>query len=251
VPDEVEAGVRLPLETWWRADSPVSIDYDLLWQWLDPAEQVVGSGHTAPAGDAFPTSQWPANNAVRGQTAVRVRRTALPGSWQLRVGLAEPGSDQFEGAWIDLPLTVLPTERDFDAPELAVAVDQAIGEAIQLLGLVDAPGVLSPGDTTTITLAWQSLAETDRSYSTFVHLLNDAGQVVAQDDHLPLQGRRPTDTWLPGEVIVDQHLLALPPDLPPGPYRLEVGLYDANTPGLPRPGASIVVQELVVQPRTP
>jgi hypothetical protein len=70
---------------------------------------------------------------------------------------------------------------------------------------------------------------------------------VAQDDHLPLQGRRPTDTWLPGEVIVDQHLLALPSDLPPGPYRLEAGLYDANTPGLPRPGASIPVGEVLVR----
>ncbi len=246
-----EAGVQLPLETWWRTDHPMNVDYSLLWQWLDPAGQVAASGRAAPAGDAFPTSQWPTNSAVRGQTAVRVPRTALPGSWILRVGLAPPGSDQFEGARIDLPLTVLPTERSFDAPELAVVVDQAIGETIQLLGLVDAPGALSPSDTTAITLAWQSLAETDRSYTAFVHLLNDAGQVVAQDDHLPLQGRRPTDTWLPGEVVIDQHLLALPAGLPPGPYRLEAGLYDANTPGLSRPGASILLHESVVQPRAP
>jgi hypothetical protein len=98
----------------------------------------------------------------------------------------------------------------------------------------------------TVALAWQSLGETDRSYTAFVHLLNDAGQVVAQDDHLPLQGRRPTNSWLPGEIIVDQHTLPLPTDLPPGRYRLEFGLYDANTPGLPRPGASIVIGEIVV-----
>jgi hypothetical protein len=250
-PSAAEAGGRLLLGTWWRADQPANVDYDLLWLWLDPAGQVAGSGRAAPAGDAFPTGQWPAGSVVRGQTAVRIPRTALPESWKLRVGLARPGSGQFEGDQIALPLTVLPTARSFDAPELAVVVDQAIGEAIQLLGLVDAPGALFPGDTATITLAWQSLAETESSYTAFVHLLNDAGQVVAQDDHLPLQGRRPTDTWLPGEIIVDQHLLALPHDLPPGPYRLEVGLYDANTPGLPRPAPSILAQELVVQSRTP
>jgi hypothetical protein len=250
-PSAAEAGGRLLLGTWWRADQPANVDYDLLWQWLDPAGQVAGSGRAAPAGEAFSTGQWPAGSVVRGQTAARIPRTALPGSWKLRVGLARPGSDQFEGSQIDLPLTVLPTARRFDAPELAIVVDQAIGEAIQLLGLVDAPGALFPGDTATITLAWQSLAETERSYTAFVHLLNDAGQVVAQDDHLPLQGRRPTDTWLPGEIIVDQHLLALPHDLPPGPYRLEVGLYDANTPGLPRPGPSILAQELVLQPINP
>jgi hypothetical protein len=183
---------------------------------------------------------------VRGQAAVRVPRTATPGPWTLRVGLARPGSDLFEGEWLDLPLTVLPTERNFEAPELAVVVDQAVGEAIQLLGLVDAPGSLTPGETAATTLAWQSLAETDHSYTAFVHLLNESGQLVAQDDHLPLQGRRPTDTWALGEVIIDQHTLPLPADLAPGRYRLEIGLYDANTPGLPRPGASIVVGEIEV-----
>jgi hypothetical protein len=163
------------------------------------------------------------------------------------VGLARPGSDLFEGEWIDLPLTVLPTEHSFEAPKLAIAVDQAIGDAIQLLGLVEAPGSLSPGETAAVTLAWQSLAETERSYTAFVHLLDDAGQLVAQDDHLPLQGQRPTDTWLPGEVVIDQHMLPLSSDLAPGRYRLEIGLYDANTPGLPRPGASVVVGEIAVR----
>ncbi len=250
-PSAAEPGVQLSLEIWWRADTPVSIDYDLLWQWLDPAGQVAGSGRTAPAGEAFPTSQWPADSAVRGQVAVRVPRTALPGAWMLRVGLAQPGSDPFAGEWLDLPVTALATERSFEAPALAIVVDQAIGETIQLLGLVDAPVSFSPGATAAVTLVWQSLAATERSYTAFVHLLNDAGQLVAQDDHLPLQGQRPTDTWLPGEVVIDQHLLALPDDLPPGRYRLEAGLYDANTPGLPRPGASILVQESVVQPRDP
>jgi uncharacterized membrane protein len=245
-PTTAEPGVRLWLETWWQAVQPAAADYELAWQWLDPASQFAGNGRAAPAGDAFPTSQWPVGSAVRGQVTLRVPRTATPGPWTLRVGLAQPGSDQLAGEWIDLPLTMLPTARNFEAPDLAIMVDQAIGDAIQLLGLVAAPGSFSPGEMATVALAWQSLGETDRSYTAFVHLLNDAGQVVAQDDHLPLQGRRPTNSWLPGEIIVDQHTLPLPTDLPPGRYRLEFGLYDANTPGLPRPGASIVIGEIVV-----
>ncbi|HSN74646.1 MAG TPA: glycosyltransferase family 39 protein [Anaerolineae bacterium] len=247
-PSAAKPGMRLRLETWWRADQPAAVDYELAWQWLDPAGEVAANGRAAPAGDAFPTSQWPVGSAVRGQVAVRVPRTATPGSWTLRVGLARPGSDPFEGEWIDLPLTLPPTERSFETPALAVVVDQAIGEAIQLLGLVDAPPSFSPGETAAVTLAWQSLAETDRSYTAFVHLLNESGQLVAQDDHLPLGGQRPTDTWLPGEVVTDQHLLPLPNDLAQGSYSLEIGLYDANTPGLPRPGSSIVVGEIVVRP---
>ena len=35
----------------------------------------------------------------------------------------------------------------------------------------------------------------------------------------------PTSSWMEGEVIADEHSLRLVPNLPPGSYRLEVGLY--------------------------
>ena len=75
---------------------------------------------------------------------------------------------------------------------------------------------------------------TERSYTGFVHLLDQEGRIVAQDDHLPLHGQRPTTAWVEGEVIEDGYELRLPADLPPGDYWLEIGLYDADRPGLPR-----------------
>ena len=74
----------------------------------------------------------------------------------------------------------------------------------------------------------------DTSYTGFVHLLDAGGQIVAQDDHGPLQNQYPTTQWVGGEVVEDRYVLRLPPDLPPGEYTLEIGLYDANRPGLPR-----------------
>jgi hypothetical protein len=35
--------------------------------------------------------------------------------------------------------------------------------------------------------------------------------------------------WAAGEIIADPHLIALPPDLPSGEYRLLVGMYDLET----------------------
>ena len=66
-------------------------------------------------------------------------------------------------------------------------------------------------------------------YTAFVHLLDPAGQLVAQSDRPPLDGFYPTDAWLPGYPVRDRYALALPPDLAPGTYRLVAGLYDPTT----------------------
>jgi hypothetical protein len=58
----------------------------------------------------------------------------------------------------------------------------------------------------------------------FVHLLA-AGNKLAQFDARPCGGECPTSGWRPGAIVVDRHQVALPPDAPPGPYRLAVGLY--------------------------
>jgi hypothetical protein len=63
----------------------------------------------------------------------------------------------------------------------------------------------------------------------FVHLLDAAGQLVAQHDSEPVSGQRPTSTWKPGESIIDRHGVLLPDDLAPGEYQLVVGLYDPAT----------------------
>ena len=40
--------------------------------------------------------------------------------------------------------------------------------------------------------------------------------------------------WVPGEYITDQHEVEIPDSLHPGDYVLEVGLYDAGAPSMPR-----------------
>ena len=49
------------------------------------------------------------------------------------------------------------------------------------------------------------------------------------------KARVPTTGWLPGEIVVDRHTLAVPADLSPGRYLLIAALYDPNAPELPRP----------------
>jgi hypothetical protein len=51
--------------------------------------------------------------------------------------------------------------------------------------------------------------------------------MVAQADRWP--GDSPSDTWAAGQVIVDEYSIALPEEVPPGPYQVAAGLYDAAT----------------------
>ena len=60
-------------------------------------------------------------------------------------------------------------------------------------------------------------------------MLNSDGQLVANHDGFPGNGRFPTSAWLPGITIPDTHTIALPPDLPAGEYLLKAGLYAPDT----------------------
>jgi hypothetical protein len=77
-----------------------------------------------------------------------------------------------------------------------------------------------------LVLYWQTATPVAERYTVFTQLLNASGQIVAQQDNEPAQGQAPTTTWQPGSLIRDPYRLALPADLPPGPYRLIVGLYN-------------------------
>jgi len=87
---------------------------------------------------------------------------------------------------------------------------------------------LYPGGRLPVTLYWQALAPVPTSYQVFVHLSGPTGP-VAQADGVPVCWSFPTDRWQPGQIVTDPHAIALPVDLPPGDYTLEIGLYRPDT----------------------
>jgi hypothetical protein len=73
-----------------------------------------------------------------------------------------------------------------------------------------------------LTLYWRAQAPPPARYTVFVHVLDASGQVVAQFDGPPVHGLYPSDAWWPGQIIADEHSLALPD----GATTLLIGLYD-------------------------
>jgi len=84
---------------------------------------------------------------------------------------------------------------------------------------------VQPGSPLPVALAWRTARPIATDYHVFVHLLNAAGERVAQSDGQPAVWTRPTSRWRVGETVEDRHGLSLPADLPLGNYSLIVGLY--------------------------
>ena len=91
-----------------------------------------------------------------------------------------------------------------------------------------APSV-APISNLQLTLYWRSESPLPLDYTTFVHLRNAAGEIVAQKDQPPLNGAYPTSLWDPGEIMADEIAVPVPPKLPTGEYSLVIGMYDFNT----------------------
>ncbi len=62
-----------------------------------------------------------------------------------------------------------------------------------------------------------------------MHLMDGTGNLVAQHDSWPRNGRYPTSVWDQGEVVDDRHSLVLPANLPDGDYQVIMGLYSVES----------------------
>jgi uncharacterized protein with PQ loop repeat len=119
--------------------------------------------------------------------------------------------------------TPLPTHPD-------TLINATLDDSIQLVGYTLANSVLKTGHSELrLALFWQPLVPPPTDYTSFLHLRDHNGSIVAQRDSQPLDGAYPTSPWQPGETIIDPITLPLPEDLPAGSYALLTGLYQLDT----------------------
>lgn len=113
-----------------------------------------------------------------------------------------------------------------DAAAPTTALDVRFGAHLVLDGAT-LPATAQAGTGLVFTLDWRATAPVNQDYTAFVHLLDSAGNTVAQLDWQPHDtlGPLPTSAWLPERPVADSQTLSLPGELPPGVYRLIAGLY--------------------------
>jgi hypothetical protein len=115
-----------------------------------------------------------------------------------------------------------------------VVLDANFGDLIELGGYSLDLDAIAPDGTVQLGLYWRPQASHfPKVYKVFVQIRNEQDQTVAQADHYIFEGfitdsimqkLREQEEWLR-----DTADLSLPQELPPGTYRLLVGLYDPDT----------------------
>lgn len=110
-------------------------------------------------------------------------------------------------------------------PQPPVAASARFGPHIELLGHDPISTKMRAGDALIVRTYWRTAQSLDARYKIFVHVIGSDGAIVAQSDGYPAFDTRSTETWSPGEVIVDERAIPLPADAMAGEYRVNVGLY--------------------------
>jgi hypothetical protein len=96
---------------------------------------------------------------------------------------------------------------------------------VALVGYDLSSQVVAPGEFLTLTLYWEPGGPLSADYTVFVHLVDAEGDILAQGDGPPREGRYPTTLWGADERFSDAHTILLPDTIDDGAYTLLVGLY--------------------------
>ncbi len=248
------AGETIPITLDWQAASDLSEDLTVFVHLVDTDGKLVAQQDGLTQDGFYPTMLWIPNRVVVDRREIALPSTLPPGVYRLVAGLyrvenlARLPVTTSAGVSPDDEATLgeikVPVSPPFAKPQHAL--DIAFGTAIQLAGFdwaaADASGnpianspsatpprlVLSPGQGFGLKLYWQARARVGSDYKVFLHIVDSAGNLVAQQDQFPRNGKYPTRIWDAGEQIDDSYFFSLQ-DLAPGQYRIQVGLYAPDT----------------------
>ena len=228
LPDAALAGGDLALDLFWHFPSgtlPAGVQLTWSLRPLDGGADVTLI--TAPL-SRFDTGQWRVGETVQEKYRLPIPPPTAAGRYALRLQPLDAAGRPLGPAETLGELTVDNIPRLYDVP-MDVArplLDDCFGATICLRGAMMPTWAATPGQTVELILYWQALEEPAAVYTAFLHVLNEAGETVLAADHWP--GGLPSDIWDAGQVIEDRVPLALPADLPPGVYRIRLGLYTAD-----------------------
>ncbi len=214
-------GADLPLTLFWTARRAPGEDYRVGLRLTDERGKEVARSE-APT--SWPTSAWRRGELARDPQPFRIPAELPDGRYRLEASAGPVGRELRR--WHALAtISVQGRFHDFTRPQPQVSLDVMVGEGARLIGY-DLAAEPRPGGRVSLTLYWQATAKMSVSYTVFVHLLAPDGRFGGQHDGVPGDGALPTSGWVPGEYLRDEHVFTVRPEAEPGPYVLEVGLYD-------------------------
>jgi 4-amino-4-deoxy-L-arabinose transferase-like glycosyltransferase len=235
----VHPGDWLPVTLYWQAVRPIAKNYSVFIHLLGQNNAVIGQVNTYPAGGNWPTSFLEPGKILEDTYYIPISPEAgAPAVVRLAMGLFEfedparaakpavnPAGETVQPVVGAIPL--LP--RHWSKPEPERRLTANFGGQIHLLGY-DGPAaetVIKPGDPIPLTFYWETLSAPGQDLTLFIHLIEPNSQTqMAGFDGPPTFS---TAFWQPGYQIADSRQLAVPADLPPGTYELQLGWYNPTS----------------------
>jgi hypothetical protein len=167
--------------------------------------------------------------AVDGVIWLDLDLAALAGQGGALSLVAQPVRGTPDGLWL---MPQISTTADWLYPDpLPLTAVQPVtyrfSQTVELVGSTLAAEAES--EALRITLYWRVLRPTDAHPTVFLHLLDENGDMQAQQDGPPVLGSYPVAAWQPGTIVADERTLFLPAGLVDGRYQLALGLYDPVT----------------------
>jgi hypothetical protein len=248
----IQPGGDLPVTLHWKALKSIGAHLIIFNHLLNDQQESWG-GNDHLARENYSTLFWVPGEIISDAYLVRVASDAPAGIYYLLVGWYLPLGEasvslplMTDGQLTDItsvrlgPFKVGKTPPSFTIeqanPQFSLNQPFGDGRDLILLGydlFDESEQPIQDSQLTAhhlkLTFYWRSESPLSLDYTTFVHVRNQAGENVAQQDQPPLNGAYPTSLWDPGEIIADEITVALPPELPAEEYKIVIGLYDFYT----------------------
>ncbi|NTU62104.1 MAG: YfhO family protein [Chloroflexi bacterium] len=221
---------RLDVLLQWAISSMTDANYGISLRLHDASGKVWTSLDMQPGYGFQPTSAWQPgtlNDAYTLDLPADLPRNqvyALDVILYRIVSQQEVGRTTIDGLRLEPHdwRSIEPPARNFTAPVMPHLLDAVFGDQIQLLGY----DLKREGDVLKIDLAWKALRNIDRNYKVFAHVFDPATKAItAQWDAMPRDNAYPTSRWIENEVVTETLTIPLT-NVPPGDYRIAVGLYE-------------------------
>ncbi len=234
----VQAGELLALRLAWQTTAPPAANYTLFLQLLDADGRVAAQRDVPLLSGGALASAWQTGQQAETRVGIALPAGSAPGEYRLIAGLYDPQTGQRVpmGGGDFLELAAVQVEAAapdaVDLTPLRFRPNHAFGEVTlegfqrYKQGYDHAPDTpVAPGEVLDLVFIWRAAQQPSADWTLTARLLAEDGQTAAGLT-APLAGpRHPSSQWRAGELARGQHSLALPPDLVPGRYTLQVAVH--------------------------
>jgi hypothetical protein len=222
---QVRVGGRVTVTAYWRALRSIEASYAVFVHLIDADGVIEAQRDTYPGLGNYPTLLWRPGEVFADRYAVHVPDTAYaPLATTVRIGLYQPEGARLAASNGDDGVTLGRVSILARAGEYPNATDVNFDDKVALLGYALDRRSARPGESIRLTTYWTSLGPTDFDYRIFAHVaVGDTGVVWARGPDGPAY--RPLSTWAAGEIVIDERVLTLDPNTPPGVYDLQLGWF--------------------------